>query len=53
MAEKLKNGKWNPVVWDNGLVNMTKLVDNKFVLVECDTKKEAEAEEKRYREFWK
>lgn len=38
MAMQLDNGKWNPVVYSNGFVNMTDLVDGKCILVECDTK---------------
>lgn len=53
MARQLKNGKWNPVVYDNGFVSMTYLVDNEWKYVECNTKEDAEQKEKEYREFWK
>lgn len=52
MARQLSNGKWNPVVYDNGYVGMTTLTDDGWKLVECDTEEEAEAEERRYRDFW-
>ena len=52
MARQLGNGKWNPIVYDNGCVGMTALTDEGWKLVECNTEEEAEAEEKRYREFW-
>ena len=52
MARQLNNGKWNPVVYDNGFIGMTDLVDGKWVLVERDTKEEAEELEKRYNDFW-
>ena len=52
MARQLSNGKWNPVVYDNGYVGMTELTDEGWRVIECNTKEEAEAEEKRYREFW-
>lgn len=53
MARQLNNGKWNPVVYDNGYVGMTVLINGEWKLVECDTKEEAEQEEKEYKEFWK
>lgn len=53
MARQLNNGKWNPVVYDNGYVGMVDLIDGKWKLVECDTKEEAEQKEKEYRDFWK
>lgn len=53
MARQLINGKWNPVVYDNGFVGMTELKDGQWNFVECDTKEEAEAEETRYKEFWR
>ena len=52
MARQLSNGKWNPVVYDNGFVGMTELKDGQWKFVECDTKEEAEAEETRYKKFW-
>lgn len=52
MAQQLSNGKWNPVVFCDGFVGMTELTDEGWKFVECDTEEEAEAEEKRYREFW-
>lgn len=52
MAMQLSNGKWNPVVYDNGFIGMTDLVDGKYILVECDTKEEAEQKEKEYNDFW-
>lgn len=55
MARQLNNGKWNPVVYDNGYgyIGMTVLINGEWKLVECDTKGEAEQEEKEYKEFWK
>jgi hypothetical protein len=52
MAQQLSNGKWNPVVFCDGFVNMTELVNDEYRLVECDTQEEAEQKEKEYREFW-
>lgn len=52
MAKQLSNGKWNPVIYNNGFVNMVELINNKWQLVECDSKKEAEQKEKEYRNFW-
>jgi hypothetical protein len=52
VAEKLSNGKYNPVVWRDGFVNMVELVDNEFKLVECNTLEEAEILEEKYKEFW-
>lgn len=52
MARQLGNGKWNPVVYCNGFVGMTNLINGEWKLVECNTKEEAEAKEKRYKEFW-
>jgi hypothetical protein len=52
MAQQLSNGKYNPVVWCDGFVNMTELVNDEYRLVECDTQEEAEQKEKEYREFW-
>lgn len=48
MARQLDNGKWNPVVYSNGYVGMTNLVDEEWKTVEYDTKEEAEAKEKGY-----
>jgi hypothetical protein len=54
MAELLKNGKWAPVVFRDGFVYLMELTnENKWQLVERDTKEEAEAEEKRYSNMWK
>lgn len=53
MARQLWNGKWNPVVYDNGYVLMVDLVDGEWKLVECDTQTEAEEKEKEYNDFWK
>lgn len=53
MARQLNNGKWNPVIYNNGYVGMTDLVNGEWELVECDTKEEAEHKEKEYRDFWK
>lgn len=54
MANYLCNGKWNPVVCDNGrFVGMTTLINGEWELVECDTKEEAERLEAEHREFWK
>lgn len=52
MAEQLQNGKWNPVVWRDGFVNMVELVNDEFRLVECNTLKEAEILEEKYKKFW-
>lgn len=52
MAIQLSNGKWNPIVYDNGYVGMTELKDGEWKTVECDTQVEAEAEERKYKEFW-
>lgn len=52
MAQQLSNGKWNPIVYDQGFVNMVELINDEWKLVECDTKEEAEQKEKEYREFW-
>lgn len=52
MAEQLQNGKWSPVVWCDGFVNMVELVNNDFKMVECNTKEEAEQKEKQYYNFW-
>lgn len=53
MARQLNNGKWNPVVYSNGFVGMTDLINGEWKLVECDTEEEAEQKEKEYIEFWK
>ena len=55
MAQQLSNGKWNPIVWDNGYVGMVELtngINGVWKPIECDTKEEAEQMEKEYREFW-
>ena len=53
MARQLRNGKWNPVVYDKGYVPMVDLIDREWKLVECDTEEEAKQKEKEYRDFWK
>lgn len=53
MAQQLKNGKWNPVIYSNGYVGMTELINGEWKFVECDTEEEAEQKEKEYRDFWK
>lgn len=53
MARQLNNGKWNPVVWSNGYVGMTELIDGDWKLLECDTEEEAKQIEVEYREFWR
>jgi hypothetical protein len=52
VAEKLSNGKYNPVVWRDGFVNMVELVDDEFQLIECNTLEEAEKLEEEYKKFW-
>ena len=52
VARQLMNGKWNPVVYSNGYVGMTDLINGEWKLVECDTKEDAEHMEKEYRDFW-
>lgn len=53
MARQLNNGKWNPVVYDNGYVSMVDLINGEWKLVECDTEEEAKQIEVEYREFWR
>ena len=53
MARQLNNGKWNPVVYDNGCVGMMDLIDGEWKLVECSTKEEAEEKEEEYKDFWR
>lgn len=53
MARKLQNGKWNPVIFDDGFIGMRELKNGKWNLVECNTKEEAEQKEKEYNNFWK
>ena len=52
MAEQLKNGKWSPVVWRDGFVNMVELVGNDYKIIECNTQQQAEEMEKQYYKFW-
>jgi hypothetical protein len=52
VAEKLSNGKYNPVVWRDGFVNMVELVNDEFQLVECNTLEEAEKLEEEYKKIW-
>ena len=53
MARQLSNGKWNPVVYSQGFVGMTELVNGEWKAVECNTKEEAEQKEKEYNDFWR
>lgn len=53
MARKTSDGKYIPVVYDKGFVDMVELKDGKWKVVECDTLEEAEQKEKEYKEFWK
>lgn len=41
-------GKWYPIVYDKGLVQMVELINDKWVYIECDTKEEAEELENQY-----
>lgn len=52
MARKSLDGKYIPVVYDKGFVDMVELKDGKWKVVECDTLEEAEQKEKEYKEFW-
>ena len=53
MTRKTSDGKYIPVVYDKGFVDMVELKDGKWKVVECDTLEEAEQKEKEYKEFWK
>lgn len=53
MVRKTSDGKYIPVVYDKGFVDMVELKDGKWKVVECDTLEEAEQKEKEYKEFWK
>ena len=54
MARQLCSGKWNPVVYDNGYVPMMYCTtDGEWNFVECDTKEEAEQQERDYNDFWR
>lgn len=50
MARQNKNGKWQPVIYDHGFVELTELINDKWTYVECDTKEEAEEQERLYKE---
>ena len=52
MARQLNNGKWNPVVYNNGYVGMVELIDGNWKLIECNDEEEARRMEAAYREFW-
>lgn len=53
MAIKTASGKYVPVVYDKGFVDMMELKDGEWQVVECNTLEEAEQKEKEYKEFWK
>ena len=53
MARKTSDGKYIPVVYDKGFVDMVELKDGEWKVVECDTLEEAEQKKKEYKEFWK
>lgn len=48
MARQNKNGKWNPIIFDHGFIELTELINNEWAYVECDTKEEAEEQEQLY-----
>ena len=52
MARKTSDGKYIPVVYDKGFVDMVELKDGEWKVVEYNTLKEAEQKEKEYKEFW-
>ena len=53
MARKTLDGKYIPVVYDKGFVDMVELKDGEWKVVECGTLEEAEQKEREYKEFWK
>ena len=53
MARKTSDGKYIPVVYDKGFVDMVELKDGKWKVVECDMLEEAEQKEREDKEFWK
>lgn len=54
MAKQLSNGKWVPIIWSRyGDTEMTDLINGKWVIVECDTREEAEAKEDNYENWLK
>ena len=52
MARKTSDGKYIPVVYDKGFVDMVELKDGECKVVEYNTLKEAEQKEKGHKEFW-
>lgn len=52
MARKSINGKWIPVIYNKGFVDMVERKNGKWNVIECDTKEEAEQKEKEYCDFW-
>ena len=52
MARKTSDGKYIPVVYDKGFVDMVELKDGEWKVVEYNTLKEAEQKEKEHKEFW-
>lgn len=52
MARKTSDGKYIPVVYDKGFVDMVELKDGEWKVVEYNTLKEAEQKENEHKEFW-
>ena len=53
MARKTLEGKYIPVIFDKGFVDMVELKDGEWEAVEYDTLEKAEQKEREYKEFWK
>ena len=53
MARKTLEGKYIPVIFDKGFVDMVELKDGEWEVVEYETLEKAEQKEREYKEFWK
>ena len=53
MARKTLEGKYIPVIFDKGFVDMVELKDGEWEVVEYDILEKAEQKEREYKEFWK